>query len=105
MDKLFSMLGLARRANKLLTGRDAVMGSVKKGKAVMVLLTSDASPRHSRELEALSFKGRIAVMPYNMEETAFYLGKKSCIFALEDVSFCAAIDKLMTGGFLTWLQH
>lgn len=95
MDKLFSMLGLARRAGKLLIGRDAVMGSVKKQKTELVMLTSDASPRHKQELEALSYKGKLAQLPYNMDETAFYLGKKSCIFALEDKNLGAAIYKLI----------
>ncbi|MCH5199091.1 MAG: ribosomal L7Ae/L30e/S12e/Gadd45 family protein [Oscillospiraceae bacterium] len=94
MDKLFSMLGLARRAGKLLNGRDAVMGSVKKKKAELVLLTADASPRHKQELEALNFNGKTIELPYNMDDIAFYLGKRSCIFALEDKNLSAAIDKL-----------
>ncbi|MBQ7638669.1 MAG: ribosomal L7Ae/L30e/S12e/Gadd45 family protein [Clostridia bacterium] len=95
MDKLFSMLGLARRAGKLLIGRDAVIGSVKKRKAVLVLLTSDASPAHKRELEALGYSGSLAEMPCEMDETEARLGKRSCIFALEDKNLSAAINKLI----------
>lgn len=95
MDKFFSMLGLSRRAGKLLIGRDAVMSSVKKQKTELVLLTTDASPRHKQELAALNFEGKVAEIPYNMDEVAFNLGKKSCIFALEDKNLSAAIIKLI----------
>ena len=90
MDKLFSMLGLALRARRLLVGRDAVMASVRAGRAGLVLLTEDASPRHRRELEAL---GYVLSLPCTMDETGARLGKRSCIFALEDENFITAIQK------------
>ncbi len=93
MEKLFSMLGLAVRARRLLIGRDAVMASVRAGRARLVLLTTDASPRHRRELEALGYTGKIAVLPCDMEETGARLGKRSCVFALEDENFISAIEK------------
>ena len=95
MEKLFSMLGLARRAGKLLIGRDAAVQSVRSGRARLVLLTADASDRHYRELEALGAAQKVRLLPCNMDETAFYLGKRSCIFALEDENFSAAIEKLI----------
>ena len=95
MDKLVSVLGFARRAGKLITGRDAVIASVKKGSARMVLLTGDASPRHVQELQGIHYKGEIKNIPLTMDEADFYLGKRSCIFALEDDNFIKAIQKLI----------
>ena len=95
MEKLFSMLGLAWRAGRLLIGRDAVMASVRAGRTALVLLTSDASPRHLQELQALGCRCEIRTIPCTMDEAAVHLGKKSCIFALEDQNFSSAIQKLI----------
>ncbi len=89
------MLGLARRAGKLLIGRDAVMAGARRGRIKLALLTSDASPRHLRELEALGCADKAKTLPFTMREAAFYIGKESCIFALEDENFSAAILKLI----------
>lgn len=95
MNKTLSVMGIARRAGKLIIGHDAVMLSVRNMRAQTVILTSDASPRHKRELEAASFSGNIVVLPVTMDEAGFATGKKSCIFALEDAGFVKAIDKTL----------
>lgn len=96
MNKTLGVMGLARRAGKLLIGHDAVLLSVRTGKALMVILTEDASQRHKREIEAASFQGRIAVLPVTMEEAGIAVGKRSCIFATEDEGFVKAIDKTLS---------
>lgn len=93
MDKTLSLLGLARRAGKLSVGHDQVFETVRKGTAKAVLLTSDASPRHLRELEAVPFKGAILPIPYTMDEAGAAAGKRSCIFSVEDEGFATAIEK------------
>ena len=95
MEKLYSFLGLARRAGKLLVGRDAVIASVRAGRAKLVLLTQDASPRHRHELNALGFPGNIRELSCTMEDMLQHVGKKSCIFALEDENFFHAVEKLI----------
>lgn len=96
MNKTLSILGLARKAGKLVIGHDAVMLSVRNERAKTVLLTADASPRHKRELEAASFSGKTVELPCTMEEAGFSVGKKSCIFATEDEGFAKAIEKTIT---------
>lgn len=93
MNKTLSTMGLARRAGKLLIGHDVVMLSVRQGRVQTVILTSDASPRHKRELEAAGFEGKILILEESMEEAGYALGKKSCIFAIEDEGFTKAIEK------------
>ena len=91
-------LGLARRAGKLSIGHDAAMLSVRKGTAHLVLLTTDASPRHQRELEAAGFTKAVTV-PYTMADAGVATGKKSCIYALEDEGFSKAfINKISKEG-------
>ncbi len=95
MNKTLSAMGMARRAGRLITGHDAVMLSVRNMRARMIILTSDASPRHRRELEAAAFQGRTVLLPVTMEEAGFATGKKSCIFAIEDEGFVKAIEKTL----------
>ena len=92
-EKTLSLLGLARRAGKLLVGHDAVLTSVKKRKTKLVILTSDASPRHRKELEAAGYTGGVAVLPADMETAGRALGKRCCICSLEDAGFADAVKK------------
>lgn len=96
MNKTLSVMGLARRAGKLIIGHDAVMLSVRNGRAKVVLLTQDASPRHTRELEAAEFNGKTVNLSCMMTEAGFAVGKNSCIFAVEDEGFVKAIDKTLS---------
>ena len=99
MTDVLNFLGLARRAGKLCMGHDAVLLSVRKGMASLVILTEDASPRHKRELEAAGFSEKTVVVPFTMNDTGVATGKKSCIYALEDEGFAKAfINKLSKEG-------
>lgn len=93
MNKTLSLMGLARKAGKLSIGHDTVFAAVRNGTAKAVLLTSDASPRHARELEAAEFDGNITVLDADMDEAGRALGKRSCIFSVDDSGFAAAIEK------------
>ncbi len=93
MNKTLSLLGLARKAGKLGIGHDAVFASVRSGAAKTVVLTSDASPRHVRELEAAGFSGRVIVLETDMDETGRAVGKRSCVFSVDDSGFAKAIEK------------
>lgn len=42
-ERLNGMIGLAKRAGRLVTGTDAVIACIQSGKAVLVLAASDAS--------------------------------------------------------------
>lgn len=86
-------MGIARRAGKLLIGHDAAADAVKKGRAQLVILTSDASPRHRRTAEHAERPVETATLPCTMDEAAKALGKRSCVFALTDAGFAAAVKK------------
>ena len=93
MDKTLQLLGLARRAGKLVIGRDAVLDAVKKNKTTLILLTSDASPRHRRELENAGCRCPVASLSCDMPTAGAATGRVSCIFALTDAGFAAAVTK------------
>lgn len=91
MADVLNYLGLARRAGKLVIGHDAVFLSVRQGRASLVLLTEDASPRHKRELDAAGFSEKSVYIPFSMTQAGIATGKKSCIYALEDEGFSKAV--------------
>ena len=93
MNKTLQLLGLARRAGKLAIGHDAVMDAAKKQKATLILFTSDASARHKRELQAVGYAGKTATLNCDMQTAGLATGRQSCIFALEDAGFAAAVQK------------
>lgn len=95
MGKLLSLMGLCRRAGKLSVGHDAVFDAVRKGRARAVILTSDASPRHGKELEAASFAGRIVKAGFTMDQAGLAVGKRSCVFSVDDEGFATAIEKTL----------
>ncbi len=103
MSKVLDYMGLSRRAGKLAVGHDAALLSVRQGRASAVLLTSDASPRHKRELDAAGFGDKVLMLPLTMEEAGYATGKKSCIYAVEDEGFAAAIkNTLSKEGFANY---
>ena len=93
MNKTLQLLGLARRAGRLIAGTDAVTDAVKKGKAKAILLTADASVRHARELKTMGYEGKTLTLPCDMDTAGAAVGKRSCIFALTDGGFAAAVEK------------
>ena len=93
MNKTVSLMGICRRAGRLLPGHDIAFDAVRAGKAELVILTSDASVRHEKELAAADFAGKTVRLNISAAELAPFVGKKSCIFAVTDKGFASAIEK------------
>lgn len=83
-EKFFNAMGISRRAKKLCIGHDEVKTSIKNGKAVLVLLTADASERLQREMTNLSDAVPVIRTDATMQEMGFYIGKKSGVFSVID---------------------
>lgn len=96
-DKALSMLGLARRAGKLLYGSENVVMSARQGKVSLAVMAGDASERTKKLLTNKCKSFSVPLYEYSTKEE---LGKalgKSDISALgvSDRNFAKAIkDKL-----------
>ncbi len=55
-DKMLSMIGIARRAGALIAGHDAAVNAVFSGKASLIILASDLSPRAKRDMRIIAQK-------------------------------------------------
>ena len=102
MDKLLSLLGMCRKANKLSCGHDGAVGAVRSGKAKLCLLSSDSSDRLRKEAEReINFKKEqipITVTQYSMMEIGKATGLKSAVITVDDEGFAKAMLSLLETG-------
>ena len=95
-DRLCGLLGMARRAGRLIAGFDAVVDSVKVKRTQLILLASDLSPKTEKELR---FAAGNAVPLLCTELTKTEIGhaagynKPIGVVATEDRGFAAAMLK------------
>ena len=98
MKEIMGFLGLSRRAGKLACGHDAVIESIVKSKAELIILASDASPRLKKEIKhAATFGDRnIPVIECQFLMQDFYqgIGKKSAVLSVTDKSFKEKLETM-----------
>lgn len=91
MKEIMGFLGLARRAGKLCCGHDAVIESIVKDKAELVILASDASERLKNEIKhAANYDNKninVIECEFIMQDFFNGIGKKSAVFSVTDKSF------------------
>lgn len=54
MDKIYSLLGFAQRARKLVSGEQAVDVALRKGKVNLLIIASDSSENIQRKFKAIA---------------------------------------------------
>lgn len=91
-----SMLGIARRAGKLVFGRDAVLEQVKKKQAALLVLACDLSERSRKGVLEAASQARLPCLepPLSMDDFQFAVGRRSGIFAVCDRGFAQQILSL-----------
>lgn len=85
-DSVTTLLGLALRAGKLAVGEEPVREALAGGKARMVLLARDASPRTHRKLQPKLGEVPLEILAATKETLGQALGRASC-------ALCAVTDK------------
>jgi len=93
-DKLLSTLGLCRKAGKLVWGFDATAQAVAGGKAKLVLLARDLSPKSAKEIRFLCEKHKMKAVdiPVSMDEIWYRLGKRAGILAVTDQGLAHTLE-------------
>ena len=64
MSRVLGVLGLARRAGALAIGTNSVLEAVRKGKAYLVLIASDASENTAKLRALLLERGGRVYLPF-----------------------------------------
>ena len=98
-DPLLSLLGMSRRAGKLVIGARDATEAVKRGKARLVLVSADTAPRTEKELRFFS-KETIPVLRLTQtrEQISQAIGIAAGTVALTDDGFAARAGLLINGG-------
>lgn len=67
-----SLLGLANRARKIISGEELVVKEIRSSRAALVLLSADASPNTTKKV---TDKCKSYQIPYRMVDDRFVLGQ------------------------------
>lgn len=94
-NKVFSRLGLATRAGKLISGEEVVLKAIRSGEAKLVLLAGDASDNTTKKI---SDKCNSYQVPLLVGFTRFELGSavgkpERVLFAVTDRGFADMLAK------------
>lgn len=84
-------------------GHDAVITSVKKRKAKLVITCCDASERLKNEMkDECSFQNRnikYTDAPFGMKELSLCINARAGVISIDDYGFADKITEIMTGGY------
>ena len=99
MDKLLSLLGLAKKAGRLCVGEESVGTAARAKKARLLLLASDASDNTARRASHFAEAGAClcAALPCTKAELGRAVGLENCAMAaLTDWGFASAAGQRLT---------
>ena len=96
-DKILSMIGLATKAGKIVSGEFSTEQSVKRGRALMVIISSDASENTKKKFTNMCSFYKVPLYFYGTRERlGRAAGKEFRVsLALQDEGFSKAIQKLI----------
>ncbi len=96
-NRIYSFIGLARKAGKVALGEPLAEQAVKRNKACLVLVTEDASDNTIRKIETALHGSNIPMIRFGKkEELGQILGKAFfSVIAITDQSFSERIKELI----------
>lgn len=96
MDKILSMLGLAKKAGRLVSGEEPVGAAARARDARLILLASDAADNTVRRARHFAEAGAClcAPVPASKDDLGRAVGRTSCaMLALTDIGFAESVAK------------
>ena len=90
--KLASLLGLAQRAGRIISGEELVVKAIQDKKAKLVFLANDAAPNLTKKITDKShyYKVEVSTVFSTLE-----LGKARKVLAITDAGFTKKMRSLM----------
>lgn len=97
-DRILSLLGLCRRAGKVTIGNDAVIDTVTKQKAKLVIMTKDLSENTAKKILINSHKSNVKALVLNRtkDELSAALGKFCAVISINDGGFANKLEELIS---------
>ena len=94
--KLANLLGLAQRANRIISGEELVVRAIQDGKAKLVFLANDASPNLTKKITDKSHYYKVEVSTvFSTLELSTAVGKARKVLAITDAGFTKKMRSLM----------
>ncbi len=96
-NKIYSFIGLAKKAGTVLAGEGIVKAAIKKRRAFLVIMAKDASPNTKKKIETALFNSAITMLEFgNKEKLGHTLGKAQfSVIAISDSGFAGRIEELI----------
>ncbi|MGN0598591.1 MAG: L7Ae/L30e/S12e/Gadd45 family ribosomal protein [Oscillospiraceae bacterium] len=96
-NKLFGLLSMCRKSGRMALGFDMSKEAAEKGKAELIVLASDISPKTEKEVRFFSDKHGVKTVKTNLTIDDFFhgIGKKVGIVAVCDKGFAKKAESLI----------
>ena len=101
-DHVLFLLGISRKAGKLISGQETVERAVNAEKVFLIMVSNDASNNTKEKMKSLGIKGKIPVFYcYHSDELGKAIGKRQRkVIGITDKGLAKEIQrriKLLTG--------
>ncbi len=95
MENFLSTIGVALRAKKVVTGEDATVEAVRKGKANLVILGKDTGKSTTKKIKDKCLHYNVLVIEdYTISEISKAIGKSNrVVIAITDKGFAQSLIK------------
>ncbi|HOL84437.1 L7Ae/L30e/S12e/Gadd45 family ribosomal protein [Thermoclostridium caenicola] len=96
-NRIYSFIGLARKAGKVAAGDCAVESAIKRGKAACVILSEDASPNTEKKYLGICGAKGIPIIRFGARQRlGEILGKEMySVIAVTDMGFASRIEEMI----------
>jgi ribosomal protein L7Ae-like RNA K-turn-binding protein len=101
MNKAYSMISLANKAGKLVTGEDAVRNSIRSGKVKLAIVAEDASDNTKKRFNNSAAFYKVSIVTWGLkEEIGSCIGKSArSVLGITDENFSKSLmEKLLAEG-------
>ena len=98
--KVSGLLGLATKAGKIAFGTQAVIESIEKKTAKLVVIAKDTSEGSRNKIQKICEEKNVTYIIFgSIEENSIAIGKfNKAVIAIKDNNFADAILKIINGG-------
>ncbi len=103
MKKVFNLLGLSKRAGKLVTGEDLILKEIRNKTAKLIIVSEDCGKNTSKNLYNKAKYYEIEVIiAFSSEQISAAIGQQNRVaIAITDLGFSQKIKELINkGGYI-----
>lgn len=99
-NKIYGLLGLARRAGKISFGTESAKETIEKNKAKLVIVAEDCSDRTKKNFELVCKNENVPIRIFGtIESLSKSIGQSNkAVIAIKDENFAKELLKKIDGG-------